>query len=103
MEFFHLHEWPTWIKMGGNLKIRVKKIIFCLSLFVVSHLHAAEWLTDLPTALAKAKAEGKSVLMDFTGSDWCPWCIRLRKEIFDQTAFQKFADENLILVELDFP
>ena len=41
----------------------------------------AEWLTDLPTALAKAKAEQKMVLLDFTGSDWCGWCIKFNKEV----------------------
>ncbi|MDB6125661.1 MAG: trxA [Pedosphaera sp.] len=64
---------------------------------------AAEWLTDVPTALAKAKRENKFVLLDFTGSDWCGWCIRLKKEVFDQPAFATFADANLVLVELDFP
>lgn len=61
------------------------------------------WLTDLPQALAKAKAENKKVLVDFTGSDWCPWCIKLQKEIFQQDAFVEFAKKNLVLVEIDFP
>ena len=61
------------------------------------------WLTDLPQALAKAKAENKQVLVDFTGSDWCPWCIKLQKEIFQQDAFVEFAKKNLVLVEVDFP
>ena len=61
------------------------------------------WLTDLPQALAKAKAENKKVLVDFTGSDWCPWCIKLQKEIFQQDAFVEFAKKNLVLVEVDFP
>jgi thioredoxin-related protein len=61
------------------------------------------WLTDLPQALVKAKAENKKVLVDFTGSDWCPWCIKLKKEIFQQDAFVEFAKKNLVLVEIDFP
>ena len=61
------------------------------------------WLTDLPQALAKAKVENKQVLVDFTGSDWCPWCIKLQKEIFQQDAFVEFAKKNLVLVEVDFP
>ncbi len=43
------------------------------------------------------------VLLDFTGSDWCGWCIKLQKETFSKPEFQKFAAESLVLVELDFP
>ena len=43
------------------------------------------------------------VLMDFTGSDWCGWCIKMDKEIFSTPEFQKYAQANLVLVELDFP
>jgi len=64
---------------------------------------ASEWLTDYEAALRKAKAEDKPILLDFTGSDWCGWCIKLKKEVFDQPAFKKFAADNLVLVELDFP
>jgi thioredoxin-related protein len=76
-------------------------LVGCLAL----GMQAAEpqWLTDLPQALAKAKAENKKVLVDFTGSDWCPWCIKLQKEIFKQEAFGEFAQKNLVLVEIDFP
>ena len=42
-----------------------------------------EWLTDAHAALDKAQAEDKIVLLDFTGSDWCIWCQRLKGEIFD--------------------
>lgn len=62
-----------------------------------------EWLTDVKAAREKAAAENKFVLMDFTGSDWCPWCIKLRKEVFDQPEFNEYAVANLILVEVDFP
>ena len=63
----------------------------------------AEWLTDLPTAQARAKAEKKLVLMDFTGSDWCPPCKALHKNVFSATEFKEFAAKNLVLVEVDFP
>ena len=61
------------------------------------------WGTDLPAALAQAKKEKKLVLMDFTGSDWCGWCIKLKKEVFDTEDFAKYAKDNLVLVEVDFP
>ena len=61
------------------------------------------WLTDLPKAQAKAKQENKLVMLDFTGSDWCGWCIKLNKEVFSQPAFADYASKNLVLVEVDFP
>ncbi|MFU8847383.1 MAG: thioredoxin family protein [Opitutales bacterium] len=61
------------------------------------------WMTDLEAAKAIAKAENKPMLVDFTGSDWCMWCIRLDEEVFSKQAFKDFAKENLILVEIDFP
>jgi thioredoxin-related protein len=62
-----------------------------------------EWQTDYKAALAEASKENKMVLLDFTGSDWCGWCIKLVKDTFSQPEFQKFADKHLVLVELDFP
>ncbi len=61
------------------------------------------WLTDLPKAKAQAKAEGKLVLLDFTGSDFCSSCIRLHKEVFPAKEFAAFAKQRLVLVEVDFP
>ena len=62
------------------------------------------WETDWSKALEKAGKSGQPVLVDFTGSDWCPGCIYLRKNIFDTDAFAKYAeDNNFMLVELDFP
>lgn len=63
----------------------------------------ANWLTDLPKAQAQAAKENKMVLLDFTGSDWCGWCIKLNKEVFSQPAFINYAKTNLVLVEVDFP
>jgi protein disulfide-isomerase len=61
------------------------------------------WKTDLPKALAQAKAENKMVLINFTGSDWCGWCIKLKKEVFLKPDFAGYAQQNLVLVEIDFP
>jgi len=66
-------------------------------------VEAIKWFTDLPTAQAKAKAENRCILIDFTGSDWCPWCIRLREEVFDKPEFAAYAEAKLVLVEIDFP
>ena len=63
----------------------------------------ATWLTDLPKAQAQAKSENKIVLIDFTGSDWCGWCIKFKKEVLDTDEFKAYAAKNVVLVELDFP
>jgi protein disulfide-isomerase len=62
-----------------------------------------EWMTDFPAAVAKAKAEGKPLLLDFTGSDWCPACMELHRRVLSQKAFADYAGQNLILVLVDFP
>jgi thioredoxin-related protein len=61
------------------------------------------WLTSLPKAMEQAKTEKKMVLLDFTGSDWCPPCKNLHKTVLTSEEFSKFAKDNLVLVELDFP
>jgi thioredoxin-related protein len=85
----------------------MKKIIvgalFCMAVLQGMAAEKTEWLTDLPTAQAKAKAENKMVLMDFTGSDWCGWCIKFNKEVYSTKEFADYASKNLVLVELDFP
>jgi len=62
-----------------------------------------DWMTDLPKAQAKAKEEKRMVLLDFTGSDWCGWCIKLHNEVFSKPEFAEYARKNLVLVEVDFP
>ena len=63
----------------------------------------AVWLTDFPAAQAKAKAEKKLLLADFTGSDWCIWCKKLKAEVFDKEPFAAQAAKQFVLVQLDFP
>ena len=62
-----------------------------------------KWETDFEVAKKRAKAEKKPMLLDFTGSDWCGWCIQLKKEVFSTPEFAKYAKDNLVLVEVDFP
>ena len=61
------------------------------------------WLTDVEEAVALAKKENKSVMLEFTGSDWCPPCIMLKKEVFSKPEFFEKASKNFILVYLDLP
>lgn len=65
-------------------------------------LAAPKWYTDLDEAKAVAVKENKPLLVDFTGSDWCGYCIKLHGEVFDKPEFEVFA-KNYVLVELDFP
>lgn len=62
-----------------------------------------EWLTDLPKAQAKAKEEKKIVLINFTGTDWCPFCVKLDKEVLKTKEFADFAKESAVLMIADFP
>ena len=61
------------------------------------------WLTSLEQAQTEAQAKNRLLLMDFTGSDWCGWCIMLDKEVFSKPEFKEYASKNLVLLELDFP
>ncbi|MFT6961705.1 MAG: protein disulfide-isomerase [Flammeovirgaceae bacterium] len=64
---------------------------------------AVEWETNYEEAVAKAKRENKQLLLNFTGSDWCGWCIKLDREVFSKEEFLAYAKDNLVLVKLDFP
>ena len=61
------------------------------------------WHTDLDKAITQSKKTKKPLLLFFTGSDWCGWCIRLQKEVLKTPEFEKWAKDNVVLVELDFP
>jgi thioredoxin-related protein len=63
----------------------------------------SQWLTNLDTAKQQARKDNKVMLLDFTGSDWCGYCIKLKRNVFDTPEFTKFAEKNLVLVEVDFP
>ena len=76
--------------------------LFLAALVVASRAELA-WQTNFEAAKEQAKKEDKVVLVDFTGSDWCGYCIRLKKAVWDKPEFAKFAEKSLVLVELDFP
>jgi len=61
------------------------------------------WTTDYKKAQEEAKASHKLLLLDFTGSDWCGFCIQLDKAILQQPQFKDYANKNLVLMEVDFP
>lgn len=61
------------------------------------------WTADFDAAKKQAATEKKDMMLDFTGSDWCGWCIKLDKEVFQQAAFKSGVKDKLVLVEVDFP
>ncbi|SFD15063.1 thioredoxin family protein [Algibacter pectinivorans] len=60
------------------------------------------WHTNVNSAFELAIKENKKVMLFFTGSDWCGWCIKLQNEVFKTPDFEKWSND-LVLVELDFP
>jgi protein disulfide-isomerase len=88
----------------------IRKII--LTIFVLTLSLAAcareksdslNWLENLEEAQLLSEQTDKPIFVNFTGSDWCGWCIKLHDEVFSQKEFIDYASENLILLKLDFP
>ncbi len=84
----------------------MKKIYLIVVFFVgiiSSQAQELKWHTNVKEAIAIGNKEKKPLLLFFTGSDWCGWCIRLQKEVLKTPEFSKWAKENVVLVELDYP
>jgi thioredoxin-related protein len=86
----------------------MKKIAFILlafSLWIAGRAVAEEsgWVTSFTDAAEQARNENKLLLLDFTGSDWCGWCMKLDAETFSRAEFLNYARNNLVLVKVDFP
>lgn len=65
--------------------------------------HAKGWEVDINKAYEISEKTGKPIMANFTGTDWCGWCKKLKAEVFDTPEFKTWADKNVVLVELDFP
>ena len=65
--------------------------------------HAAGWLVDINQAYEISKKTNKPIMANFTGSDWCGWCVKLKGEVFDKEDFKVWAAKNYVLLEIDFP
>lgn len=81
-------------------------LVFSLQGYGQTDTYKAEnegWLVKIDEAYAESKKTGKPILANFTGSDWCGWCKRLTAAVFVKDDFKKWADENVILLELDYP
>jgi protein disulfide-isomerase len=94
------------MKSQNFTRSRVLLLVLAITCFLgAGFAKAAElaWKTDFAQASAQAGQQHKYMLLDFTGSDWCPWCVKMDKEVFNQPQFSDFAGKNLVLVKLDFP
>ena len=65
--------------------------------------HAKGWMVDINKAYEVSNKTGKPILANFTGSDWCGWCVKLKAEVFDTPEFKVWAAKNVVLIELDSP
>lgn len=74
-------------------------LIFALALTISD----TEWLSDLDRAKQIAQNENKMILLNFSGSDWCAPCIKMKQDVFDKPEFQDYSSEKLVLVRADFP
>ncbi len=84
----------------------MKKIIIAAFFLITSFAVEAQelvWETNINKAIEVSNKTNKPLLMFFTGSDWCGWCIRLQKEVLKTPEFEKWAKDNVVLVELDYP
>ena len=77
--------------------------IILLGLYALTNLTNINWEQNIAVAKTKAKAEQKLILLNFSGSDWCGPCIRLKKEILETEPFKCVTDTALFLVNADFP
>ncbi|MES2864642.1 MAG: thioredoxin family protein [Bacteroidota bacterium] len=75
---------------------------FLISGFV-AQAQDLNWYTDMNKATEASLKENKPLLLFFTGSDWCGWCIKLQRDVLKTNEFATWATQNVILVELDFP
>ena len=74
-----------------------------LSILLLFALVDQPWLTNWEQAQSKATQENKFILLNFSGSDWCAPCIKMKKEVFENEAFLSMAEKELVLVRADFP
>lgn len=82
----------------------ISRLVFSAFLVAALSSFAAEgWLDDFAAAKKQAAEKGVPILVNFSGSDWCGWCIRLEREVFGEAEFKKYAEENLVLFIADFP
>lgn len=81
----------------------MKSIVLILTLVFGSYGLNYEWLTDLNEAKKAAAEEDRTIILVFQGSDWCGPCIKLSREVWDTEEFEKYAEDNFVMLQADFP
>jgi thiol-disulfide isomerase/thioredoxin len=78
-----------------------------LSIFSMAALGAGSLLAEAPATwndiVEEATSANKPILLEFTGSDWCPPCMMMNKTVFSTDEFKTFAGSDIVFVKLDFP
>ncbi|MHA8051255.1 thioredoxin family protein [Aquirufa sp. ROCK-SH2] len=72
-------------------------------LFLLQVLFLGDWGLDFNQAVTESKQNNKLILLNFSGSDWCGPCIKLKKDVFESAEFKNFSSEKLVLIRADFP
>jgi protein disulfide-isomerase len=98
---------PRKVLKSGSVKVFRTNSILATALVLLLAASSASakpgWLTNLKQAQAETKANNKLLLVNFTGSDWCGYCIALDKEVFSKPSFKEYARQNFVLLDIDFP
>jgi thioredoxin-related protein len=81
----------------------MKKSLIIMLLFMVTLGYSQEWKSNLEEAKKEATEQNKTILLVFSGSDWCAPCIKLDKNVWQSEAFKKESQKSWILVKADFP
>lgn len=85
------------------MKSRRFWILIGLMVWASAAAAEAKWLVHLSDALGQAKEQKRWILMNFTGSDYCIWCQRFQKDVLSRPEFKAYAEQHLVLLEVDFP
>lgn len=97
--FFRTSWWPM------NMKPLMKTGIALVAMYCSGFALAGRegWSVDFAAAKKEAVESKKDLLIDFTGSDWCGWCIKLDEEVFSKEPFKAGVKDKFVLVEVDYP
>ena len=85
------------------MKTTFTAIAVVMALAAAARATPEGWLTDFEQARTRAKETGRPILVNFSGSDWCGWCIRLDKQVLQKPEFKTYAKDSLVLFNADFP
>lgn len=83
--------------------MKKKILILVVVLLNLSTIYAQEWQTDFEKAKKTASTEDKPIILVFQGSDWCAPCIKLDRQVWSTATFKKYALENYVMLQADFP